>query len=167
MHQRDRARQIFEQAGTLRTKDGKLQRLIKEVESRPAMCWPELVDEMRARYPEYKVQLAEMLFWNIDDKSIRVNMIRHSDPHMTDEHDSLVRAIEKLDPVADATELQAIVDLGDKRLMERVRKKKGLPEGLVEVIEHRLRPHDHEQKPDNDEPPKPKPTKRAGRDSQG
>ena len=140
MHQRDRARKVFEDAGTLRSKDNKLQRLIKEVESRPSMCWPELVDEMRTRYPEYKVQLAEMLFWNVTDKAIRVGIIRHSDPRVEDEHASLVRAIEKLDPVADATELQAIVDLADKRLIERVRKKKGIPEALAQVIDHRLHP---------------------------
>lgn len=157
MHQRDRARKVFEDAGTLRSKDGKLQRLIKEVETRPAMCWPELADEMRTRYPEYKVQLAEMLFWNVDDKTIRVNIIRHSDPRVEDEHASLVRAIEKLDPVADAIELQAIVDLGDKRLMERVHKKKGIPDTLVQVIQHRLHPN---------QAPAQKPTKRAERDAE-
>ena len=168
MHQRDRARKVFEDAGTLRTKDGKLQRLIKEVDGRPAMCWPELVDEMRTRYPEYKVQLAEMLFWSVDDKSIRVNIIRHSDPRFADEHASLERAIEKLDAVADATELQAIVDLGDKHLMERVRKKPGIPNGLAHVIEHRLRPQDAPkgEQPDEREPPKPKPTRRAGRNTE-
>lgn len=164
MHQRDRARKVFEDAGTLRTKDGKLQRLIKEVESSPAMCWPELVDEMRTRYPEYKVQLAEMLFWSIDDKSIRVAIIRHSDPRFEDERESLQRAIEKLDPVADATELQAIVDLGDKRLMERVHKKKGIPETLAQVIEHRLRPNS-DNKPD--EPEKRDKPKRPARDTNG
>jgi hypothetical protein len=138
MHQRDVARKVFEDAGTLRTKDGKLQRLIKEVESRPGICWPELVGEMRTRYPEYKVQLAELLFWNVNDKSIRVAIIRQADLRLADEFDALVRAIDKLDPATDAQELQAIVDLGDKRLTERVQRKKGLPDSLVEVIKHRL-----------------------------
>lgn len=148
MHQRDRARKVFEDAGTLRRNDGKLQRLIKGVESRPAMCWPELVDEIRARYPEYKVELAELLFWNVADKVIRVGIIKHSDPRFEDEFDSLERAIEKLDAVADATELQAIVDLGDNRLMERVRKKPGIPDTLAKIIEQRL--HPNRPRPDTD-----------------
>ena len=136
MYQRDRARKVFEDAGTLRTKDGKLQRLIEEVEARPAMCWPELADEVRARYPEYKVQLA-LLLWNAGDKVIRLNIIRHADTRLEDEVAALADVIEEMDPVADAAELQAIVDLDHQRLTDLVRKKKGIPRALAEVIEVR------------------------------
>lgn len=134
MHQRDRARKVFEDAGTLRTKDAKLQRLIKEVETRPALCWPELADEMRARYPEYKEQLARML-WDAGDKTIRLNIIRHADIRLADEHAAIARVIPELDFEADARELDAIVALGDKKLIELVRKKPHLPKALAEVIE--------------------------------
>ena len=66
-------------------------------------------------------------------------------------------------------ELQAIVDLGDHKLMERVHKKKGISEGLAQVIQHRLTSVvDYKPgQPDKDaQPAKAKPKNRAGRDTE-
>jgi hypothetical protein len=139
MHQRDRIRKALEEAGVVRNADGKLKRLLAEVDQRPAMCWPEAAVEVRARYPEYKVKLAWIL-WNTGDKLLRLNMIRHSDPRVADEYENLVRVIEECDPVRDLVELQAIVALGDKRLVEIVAKKPGSPRALSDIVQATLHP---------------------------
>ncbi len=141
MHQKELAKQAWEQAGLYRSSDRKLRDFLRHVEELPGDCWPELVQEVRDKYPDYKERLAIPL-WETGDKLLRLNLIRAANPALKDETDLLRKFVRRADPQEDMHELRAVVNKDHPQLLEHVARKKGIDPGFknqVQLHQERLK----------------------------
>jgi len=106
------------------SKDQKLLAFLQHVDTVPGDCWPELVGELRERYPEYKTQLVVPL-WKTGDKMLRLNVIRSIDVNRDDERQLLQKLIRQSHWEEDALELQAVRRTGHDELVNAVERKRG------------------------------------------
>src|SRR2546428_261316 len=74
MHQKDAIKEAWRAAGLYDSKDAKLQEFLRRLDTHPLECWPELIDEIRRNYPEYKRQVVEPILAT-GDKLLRLNLI--------------------------------------------------------------------------------------------
>ncbi|MCH7342704.1 hypothetical protein LZ017_04840 [Pelomonas sp. CA6] len=129
MHQREAARAAWAEAGLLKTTDLKLRRFMREFETQTGDCWPQLAARVRSDYPEYLERLAAPL-WKSGDTLLRVNLIRHADLARKDESELIQRWAATLDAERNRYELAAVVDQGGTELLDKVLKRKKLPDSL-------------------------------------
>lgn len=129
MHQRDAARAAWSAAGLTKTRDEKLRRFLHAFDALPNDCWPQVVALVRKEFPEHLQQLALPL-WNSGDKLLRVNLIRHADLSRKDEADLVGRWATSLDAERDGYELSSVIELGGAELLDKILKRKKLPEGI-------------------------------------
>src|SRR5258705_11402882 len=108
MYQRDLVRKAWADAGLYDTKDAKLQEFLKHVDDKPLDCWPELVELVRTQYPEYLEKLVTPI-WNIEDKLLRLNLIRKADLSQPEEKKIAQKFLRQLRPEANTLELQAVI----------------------------------------------------------
>jgi hypothetical protein len=129
MHQRDAARAAWSAAGLTKTRDAKLRRFLNAFEKAPGDCWPQLYALVRKEYPEYFEQLARPL-WASGDKLLRVNLIRHADLARKEEADLIGRLTADLDVDRDRHELVSVVEHGGVELLDKVLRRKKLPDSI-------------------------------------
>jgi hypothetical protein len=129
MHQRDAARAAWSTAGLTNTRDAKLQRFMQAFDALPNDCWPQVVALIRKDYPEYIEKLAAPL-WKSGDVLLRVNLIRHADLSRKDEAALIDRLAAGLDVERQRLELSALVEHGSAELLDKVLKRKKLPDSL-------------------------------------
>ena len=137
MHQKDFVRQAWTEAVLYRSKDPKIGAFLKRFEETSVDCWPELVKELRERYPEYKEQLVVPI-WNTGDKLLRLNVIRSFELDRNDEVALLQELVRRSDLQQDAVELQAVVCRDHEQLLNQVAKKRGLSSELKSLALDRL-----------------------------
>ncbi|XHS77630.1 hypothetical protein ACFJGW_18180 [Burkholderiaceae bacterium UC74_6] len=143
MHQRDAARAAWAAAGLTKTHDAKLHRFMHAFDALPGDCWPEVVALIRKDFPEYIEQLAAPL-WKSGDLLLRVNLIRHADLARKDEAALVGRWAAALDADRHLYELTAVVEQGNAELLDKLLKRKKLPD--------RMRLAAHERRLQIDEP---------------
>lgn len=137
MHQRDAARAAWAAAGLTKTRDAKLQRFMRDFDALPNDCWPQVLALVRKDYPEYLEQLAAPL-WKSGDTLLRVNLVRHADLSRKDEAALVGRWAAGLDAQRHRYELAAVVEHGSAEHLDKVLKRKKLPDGL-RLLAHQRR----------------------------
>jgi hypothetical protein len=145
MHQKDLARQAWQAAGFYRSPDAKLLRFLKHFDQSAADCWPDMVDECRARYPEYKERLVVPL-WNTGDRLLRLNLIRVADFRFADELELALKYVQQSRPDAELPELRALIQKGHERVWRAIDRKRNLPPDLRTFLDLH-RPKDLERGP--------------------
>jgi hypothetical protein len=133
MHQKDLARQAWQDAGLYRSRSEPLQAFLRRFEESAPDCWPDLVEEVRTRYPELKSKLATPL-WDTGDKLLRLNLLRLADPDQQDETALLKRFTGKLDPVRDVPEIRTLMGIDDPGVLGRLARVRGLPAELGATV---------------------------------
>lgn len=129
MHQRDTARAAWSAAGLTKSREAKLQRFMQAFDALPNDCWPQVVALIRKDYPEYIEQLAAPL-WKSGDVLLRVNLIRHADLSRKDEAVLIDRWAAGLDAEHHRYELAAVVERGGAEQLDKVLKRRKLPDSL-------------------------------------
>jgi hypothetical protein len=132
MHQKERIKQAWRDAGLYDSGDEKLLAFLELLDG-PRGCWPELAEECRRNYPAYKARLVNPIL-DTADKLLRLNLIRIAMPEHRDEVDLLRRFIRKSDPHRDAIELKALALKGVARLTKDIRLKENLPAELRVIV---------------------------------
>lgn len=145
MHQRDLVKRAWADAGLYETKDAKLRQFLEHVDAAGTDCWPELIAECRARYPEYKAALVAPL-WKAGDKLVRLNVIRAVDVGQEDEVAIVHDFVKRSHPEQDEHELRAVVHLRHAPLTAAVASKPGLPHRLRAIAGAPVKKRAHARK---------------------
>lgn len=135
MHQKDAVRAAWAAAGLYDSKDGRLQQALAAFEEAPLECWPDLARRIRANFPECIEALVKPL-WMSGDKLVRVNLIRHADLARPEERQLLEKAVRTLSK-GDLPEFSAVVNTATQPIVERLLKRKDLPEQLRAIAQRR------------------------------
>jgi hypothetical protein len=133
MHQKDLARQAWQDAGLYRSRNKTLQAFLRRFEESESDCWDDLAEAVRTGYPELKTKLATPL-WDTGDKLLRLNLLRLADPDQQDEVALLKRFTGKLDPVRDVPEIRTLARIDNPDVLGRLAKVRGLPAELGATI---------------------------------
>jgi hypothetical protein len=136
MHQKDLVKQAWESAGLYSRRDAKLQQFLKHVDESPTACWPELIDLCRTRYPEYLEQLVTPI-WNTGDRLLRLNLIRAIDLERQDEQALFTKLVRQSDLQHDEPELRAIIQVANRPVLDRMMRRRSLPQELKTLVELR------------------------------
>jgi hypothetical protein len=134
MHQKDLAKQAWEQAGLYRSTNPKLRAFLKHVDEMPEACWPELVQEVRQNYPDLKEKLVLPL-WSTGDKLLRLNIIQMVSLDQADEVDLLRKLVRRAHVTEDLHELRAVVRKDHPELIDLVAHKRGLDPEFKRQVE--------------------------------
>lgn len=129
MHQRATARAAWAAAGLTESRDANLRRFMKAFDALPNDCWAQVVALIRKEYPQYIEQLATPL-WKSGDTLLRVNLIRHADLARKDEAALIGRWAAGLDADHHRYELAAVVERGSAEQLDKVLKRRKLPDSL-------------------------------------
>src|SRR5690349_14868503 len=133
MYQKELVRQAWEAAGLYRSRDQKLQEFLSYFDAASGDCWPEIVAQVRERYPEYLERLVAPL-WNAGDPLVRLNLIRFADTDRPEEHSVLAKLVRRVEPAAAVLELHAVMEKGDQQLLDLVARKRNLPPETQQLL---------------------------------
>jgi hypothetical protein len=125
MHQKELARRVWEKAGLYRSKNARLRAFLAHFDATPGTCWPDVVNEVRAHYPELKAALVVPL-WNSGDPLLRANLLRRADPSSPDEDALLQKFAASIRPERDPAELRAAATIDSPAVLARLGKLSGL-----------------------------------------
>lgn len=133
MHQQELARRAWEKAGLYKSKNAKLRAFLAHFDATPAACWPDVVNEVRTKYPELKAQLIAPL-WNSGDRLLRINLLRGADPSQPDELALLQKLAANLRPERDPVELRVAATIESPEVLARLGKLSGLTPELTRSL---------------------------------
>lgn len=134
MHQKDRVKQAWLDAGLYDSKDAKLLEFIQRLDTAPYDCWPELIDECRRNYAEYKSQIVEPIL-KTGDKLLRLNLLRNADFSFADEVKLTRSFIAQSNPATDSLELKTVILKGTPAMLKDVGRLKNLTPQLKSAVE--------------------------------
>jgi hypothetical protein len=132
MHQKDAVRNAWKAAGFYDDNDSKLGQFMKLLDD-PTQCWPEMIDNVRRNYVDYKAKLAKAILAS-NDKLIHLAIIRAALPGADDEMSVLKDYIASSDPIRDEAELKAIALKNVAALNKSLRAKKNLPPAVTAML---------------------------------
>ncbi len=134
MYVRALVREIWQSAGLYESKKAKVKAFLNYFDTHPEDCWDECVATLRKlHYPVFNDIVPPLL--KTDDKLLRLNLIQRMNGKNRRELGLLKSFIQETDALRDEVELVAMTKLGNKELMEEIRKRPNLTGNLKQLIQ--------------------------------
>jgi hypothetical protein len=115
-------------------KDAAVRPFFAWLERRPYPTWKDVFQVVRADHAASKERIIQAL-WGSGDPVVRANVLRGLDPGLPDEDAILHKLVSAVTGVKDTPVLRALLRSRDRRLLERIARKRTLPVDLRREVD--------------------------------